>query len=129
VITEARQDYNELSGGVEVIMQMNAKGSEQWATITDNNKGRAIAIVMDEVVYSAPMVNEKITGGRSQISGNFTVDEGSDLANVLKSGTLPARAIIVDEQIIGPSLGAANVSSGINSFILAMLVVLLYMYV
>lgn len=127
-VTEANQDFDQ-NGLVQVLMQMDQIGSEKWANLTDENTGKAIAIVMDDYVYSAPMVEGKITGGRSSISGSFTLQEATDLANVLKSGTLPAKAQIVDEVIVGPTLGADNVTSGIYSFILALVVVLIYMYV
>lgn len=127
-ITDARQDFDQ-NGQVQVLMQMNQIGSEKWANITERNVDRAIAIVMDDYVYSAPNVSGKITGGRSSISGSFTLQEATDLANILKSGSLPAKAQIVDEVIVGPTLGASNVSTGINSFIFALMIVLLYMYI
>lgn len=129
-VTEARYDFSQYSNKVEVVMQMNAKGSETWAIMTDRAKGKScIAIVMDDYVYSAPWVNDKITGGRSSISGSFTPDEANDLANVLKSGTLPAKAQIIDSVEVGPSLGQANINSGLNSFLIALLIVLIYMYI
>ncbi|MFN3342471.1 MAG: protein translocase subunit SecDF [Flavobacteriales bacterium] len=128
-VSEARYDFDQFSGRVQVLMQMNAKGAETWANLTEKNKGKAIAIVMDDYVYSAPTVQDKITGGRSSISGNFTVDEANDLANVLKSGTLPARAQIVDSVEVGPSLGQSNITSGLNSFLIALMIVLVYMYI
>lgn len=129
-VTEARYDFSQMTNQVEVVMQMNAQGAEKWANLTEKNANKAaIAIVMDGYVYSAPWVNGKITGGRSSISGSFTPDEAGDLANVLKSGTLPAKAQIVDSVEVGPSLGESNINSGINSFVIALFVVLLYMYV
>lgn len=128
-ITEARQDFDQNTNQVEVVMQMNAEGAEKWANITGEHKGQAIAITMDGLVYSAPTVQGQITGGVSQISGNFTIDEAEDLANILKSGTLPAKARIIDEVIVGPTLGADNIRSGFISFILALVLVLIYMYV
>lgn len=128
-ITEARQDFDQNTNQVEVVMQMTAEGAEKWANITGEHKGQAIAITMDGLVYSAPTVQGQITGGVSQISGNFTIDEAEDLANILKSGTLPAKARIIDEVIVGPTLGADNIRSGFISFILALVLVLIYMYV
>lgn len=126
-ISEARPDFG-IDGKPEVIMQMKPEGAETWARLTEVNKGKFIAIVMDDQVYSAPKVNEKISGGRSNISGNFTIDEATDLANVLKSGTLPAKATIKEEYTVGPTLGKENIQSGLNSFVIALLVVLLYMF-
>lgn len=129
VITEARQDFDQNTNQVEVVMQMTSEGAEKWANITGEHKGEAIAITMDGLVYSAPTVQGQITGGVSQISGNFTIDEADDLANILKSGTLPAKARIIDEVVVGPTLGADNIRSGFISFILALCLVLIYMYI
>jgi SecD/SecF fusion protein len=126
-ISDARPDFG-IDGKPEVIMQMKPEGAETWARLTEVNKGKFIAIVMDDQVYSAPKVNEKISGGRSNISGNFTIDEATDLANVLKSGTLPAKATIKEEYTVGPTLGKENIQSGLSSFIIALVVVLLYMF-
>ena len=128
VITEARQDFDQNTNQVEVVMQMNADGAEKWARITETYKGQAIAICMDGLVYSAPTVNDQITGGISQITGNFTIEEAEDLANILKSGTLPAKARIIDEVIVGPTLGADNIRAGFISFIIALFLVLIYMW-
>ncbi len=128
VITEARQDFDQNTNQVEVVMHMNADGAEKWANLTNTYKGQAIAITMDGAVYSAPTVQQQITGGVSQISGNFSIEEADDLANILKSGTLPAKARIIDEVIVGPTLGADNIQSGFISFAIAMLLVLVYMW-
>lgn len=128
-VTDARVSYNNQSRGGEptVSMSMNAEGSNVWARLTKENIGRQIAIVLDGTVYSYPTVNTEITGGNSEISGNFDVEEATDLVNVLKSGKLPAPATIVQEQVVGPSLGAESIQAGIVSFIIAFLLVLLYM--
>ena len=116
VITDARNDYDQYNNPT-VSMSMNTDGSRRWATLTKNNVGRAIAIVLDGYVYSAPNVNSEITGGNSQISGSFTPEETLDLANVLKSGKMPAPARIVQEDIVGPSLGQESINQGIVSFV------------
>ncbi len=128
VVVEAKADFNPQTSVVEVSMRMNNEGADKWARLTKKNTGRAIAIVMDEHVYSAPMVNGEIPGGRSSITGNFSMEEAEDLANVLKSGTLPAKAQIVEEVAVGAELGESNISAGLNSFALALLVILIYMY-
>lgn len=127
VIVDARQDYAQDGKGVVVTMTMNPEGARTWARMTKDNTGRAIAIVLDDYVYSYPTANEEIKGGRSEISGNFTVEEGKDLANVLKSGKMPAPAYIVQEDVVGPSLGQEAINSGVKSFLIAFIVVLLYM--
>lgn len=127
VVTDARKSFGGTSGVPEVDMGMNAEGSRTWATLTANNIGRCIAIVLDGQVYSYPRVNSEITGGRSQISGNFTIEEADDLANVLKSGKLPAPARIVQEAVVGPTLGAESINAGLVSCLLAFLLVLIYM--
>lgn len=127
VITDAGKGFASSSGMPEVNMAMNAEGARTWATMTANNIGKSIAIVLDGLVYSYPRVNTEITGGRSQISGNFTVSEADDLANVLKSGKLPAPARIIQEAVVGPSLGIESINAGLISFIIAFLLVLLYM--
>ena len=126
VITDARDDFSQY-GGSEVSMTMSAEGANIWARLTKDNIGKSIAIVLDGYVYSFPRVNSEITGGRSQITGNFTPEEAKDLANVLKSGTMPAPAYIVQEDVVGPSLGQEAIDSGLMSFIIAFIVVLLYM--
>ncbi len=125
-ITDARQDFSSI-GGNEVSMTMNSKGSRDWRRITADNVGNCIAIVLDNQVYSAPVVNQEIAGGRSQITGNFTLEEAKDLANILKSGSTPARPVIVQEAVVGPSLGQESINKGLWSFVFAFLVVLIYM--
>ncbi len=127
VITDASRSFGHMTGRPEVDMAMNAEGARIWAGMTANNIGRCIAIVLDGMVYSYPRVNSEITGGRSQISGNFTVTEAEDLANVLKSGKLPAPARIVQEAVVGPSLGSESINAGLISFAIAFLLVLIYM--
>lgn len=127
-VAEARAEYSQNGGAAaEVSMVMNAIGSKSWARLTADNVGNSIAIVLDGYVYSAPRVNGEITGGRSSITGNFTYNEANDLAIVLKSGKLPAPAHIVQEAIVGPSLGQESINAGMMSFILAFALVLLYM--
>ena len=128
VITDARQDFSTV-GGNEISMTMNTEGAREWKRITGENVGNCIAIVLDNLVYSAPVVNGEIAGGRSSITGDFTLEEAKDLANILKSGKLPAPAVIVQEAVVGPSLGQESIHKGIISFILAFIVVLLYMVV
>ena len=129
VVTDARVSYNNQRGGgaPSVSMSMNAEGANIWARLTKDNIGRQIAIVLDGTVYSYPVVNTEITGGNSEISGNFDIEEATDLTNVLKSGKLPAPATIVQEQVVGPSLGAESIRAGLISFIIAFILVLLYM--
>jgi SecD/SecF fusion protein len=127
VITDASKSFGQTSGNPEVDMAMNAEGARIWASMTANNVGRCIAIVLDGMVYSYPRVNSEITGGRSQISGKFSISEADDLANVLKSGKLPAPARIVQEAVVGPSLGSESINAGLISFALAFLLVLAYM--
>ena len=127
VITSARVNYSQISGAAEVSMTMNSTGSARWEVITEQNIGKQIAIVMDGLVYSYPKVQNKISGGSSQITGNFTPEEAEDLATVLKSGKLSTPARIVQEQVVGPSLGSASIRSGMISFALAFLLVLIYM--
>jgi len=126
VIVDASQDYSP-TGQVEVSMSMNSEGAQAWKRLTGDNIGRQIAIVLDNYVYSAPNVNDEIPTGRSQISGNFEVAEAQDLANILKAGKLPAPARIVQEAVVGPSLGQEAITAGLWSFIIAFILVLLYM--
>lgn len=128
VIVDAKSTYDQYNNPV-VSMQMNKEGDRKWAQLTKKNIGKAIAIVLDGYVYSAPRVNDEIKGGSSQISGDFTLDETTDLANVLKSGKMPAPAHIVQEDIIGPSLGQASINSGIISFVIALALLMIYMCV
>ena len=127
VITDARADFSQTSAYANVSMTMNAEGSKTWARMTKDNIGKSIAISLDGYIYSFPTVNTEITGGSSQITGNFTVDEAKDLANTLKSGKMPAPARIVQENIVGPSLGQEAINNGLISFIIAFVLVLLYM--
>ncbi len=129
VIVDARQDFDN-NHRVEVSIQMNSVGAKVWKRLTGENVGRQIAIVLDGYVYSFPNVNGEIPNGRSSISGgSMTVEEAKDLANILKAGKLPASAHIVEEEVVGPSLGREAVSAGMNSFILAFIMVLVYMIV
>jgi len=128
VITDARQDFSN-AGGNEISMTMNSEGARDWKRITGENVGKCIAIVLDDLVYSAPVVNGEIAGGRSSITGSFTLEEAKDLANILKSGKLPAPAVIVQEAVVGPSLGQESINKGLISFILAFIIVLIYMVV
>ncbi|MCK9206343.1 MAG: protein translocase subunit SecDF [Salinivirgaceae bacterium] len=127
VITNAHKEYAQGRGDAEVAMSMNAEGAKVWARLTGNNVGRAIAIVLDNYVYSAPNVTQEIKGGRSSITGGFTVEEAEDLANILKSGKMPAPAQIEQETIVGPSLGKEAISKGLWSFIFAFIAILLFM--
>ena len=127
-ITNANVSYDSRTNGEpKVSMSMNAEGANIWAHLTKDNIGKQIAIVLDGTVYSYPVVNQEISGGNSEISGHFTVEEATDLVNVLKSGKLPAPATIVQEQVVGPSLGAKSIRDGMISFIIAFILVLLYM--
>lgn len=130
MVSNASVTYNSTAGGTpEVDMVMNAEGARIWARLTADNIGKSIAIVLDGMVYSYPNVRQEITGGRSQISGNFTITEAEDLANVLQSGKLPAPATIVQEQVVGPSLGSDSINAGLVSFVIAFVLVLLYILV
>lgn len=129
VITDARADFDQTSAYANVSMKMNAEGAKTWARMTRDNIGKSIAIVLDGYVYSYPTVQNEITGGSSQITGNFTVQEAKDLANVLKSGKMPAPAHIVQEDVIGPTLGKEAIQAGLISFIIAFILILLYMQV
>lgn len=127
VITDARVVYSGNGGTPEVDMAMNAEGARVWARLTADNIGKSIAISLDDMIYSYPRVNTEISGGRSQITGGFSQEEAEDLANVLKSGKLPAPARIVQEQVVGPSLGTESINAGFTSFVIAFLLVLVYM--
>ncbi|MBO4444872.1 MAG: protein translocase subunit SecDF [Bacteroidaceae bacterium] len=126
VIVNAKDDYDQ-NGRPDVSMSMNTEGSRRWAQITKNNIGKAVAIVLDDRVYSAPTVQNEISGGNSQITGNFTQKQTKDLANVLNSGKMPAPAKIVQEDIVGPSLGAQSIRQGVWSFIIAFIILMFYM--
>ncbi len=127
VITDANPDFDQLTGRATVNMKMNNEGAQTWAHLTKANIGKAIAITLDNYVYSFPNVRDEITGGSSEISGQFTVEEAKDLSNVLKSGKMPAPARIVQEDVVGPSLGQEAIHNGLISFIIAFCLVLLYM--
>lgn len=127
VITDARADFSQSSVYAEVSMSMNAEGAKTWARMTKDNIGKSIAIALDGYIYSFPTVQGEITGGNSSITGNFTVEEAKDLANTLKSGKMPAPARIVQEDVVGPSLGKEAIRSGLVSFVIAFVLVLLYM--
>ena len=126
VITDAKDEYDQFNKPC-VSMSMNTEGARRWAVLTKQNIGKEIAIVLDGYVYSAPRVNGEITGGNSQITGNFTPELTKDLANVLKSGKMPAPARIVQEDIVGPSLGQESINQGIMSFIVALIILMAYM--
>lgn len=129
VVVSARADFNQRNAtAAEVSMSMNAEGTKIWARLTRDNVGRCIAIVLDNAVYSAPRVNQEITGGNSQITGDFTKEEADDLANVLESGKLPAPAHIIQETVVGPTLGKESIKAGMISFIVGFLGVILYMW-
>ena len=127
VITDARADFAQTSAYANVSMSMNQEGAKTWARMTKDNIGKSIAIALDGYIYSFPTVNTVIEGGNSQITGNFTVEEAKDLANTLKSGKMPAPARIVQENIVGPTLGKEAIHNGLISFIIAFILVLLYM--
>jgi len=127
VISDAQQVFDQLGANPEVSMTMNSKGTKQWAKMTTANVGKFVAVVLDDYVYSAPRVNDAITTGRTSISGQFTIDEAQDLANALKSGKLPAAARIIQSDVVGPSLGQEAIDSGTYSFIIALIIVLLWM--
>ena len=129
VITDAKADFSQMGGRPIVSMAMNSEGARRWATLTKQNVERGIAIVLDGYVYSAPNVSGEIPNGRSEISGNFTVEDTQDLANVLKSGKMPAPAKIVQEDIVGPSLGQESIQKGFTSFIIAFIILMIYMCV
>ncbi|MCK5135287.1 MAG: protein translocase subunit SecDF [Bacteroidales bacterium] len=126
-VTDARVGTDPYTGEFNVSMNMNSEGAKKWANLTRENVGQSIAIVLDEMVYSAPNVSEEIRGGSSSITGGFSQAEADDLANILKSGKMPARARIESSEVIGPSLGAKSVKDGFNSFLIAFVVVLAYM--
>jgi len=128
-VTDARMDFNPLSGKPEVVMSMDVLGSRAWKDMTGKNVGRFVAVVLDDKVYSAPRVEGEIAGGNTSISGNFTTEEATDLANILKSGKLPAPARIVQEQVVGPTLGAESIAAGTNSLLISFVIIFLLMMV
>lgn len=127
VITDAKDQFDQVTGQPQVSMSMNTDGARRWAALTKANIDKAIAIVLDGVVYSAPRVNGEITGGQSSITGNFTIEDTKDLANTLKSGRMPAPARIVQEEVVGPTLGAQSIQQGVISFVIAFIVLMVYM--
>ena len=128
VVTFAKDEFDQ-HGRPQVSMTMNSEGAREWAALTKANVGKAIAIVLDGVVYSAPRVDREISGGQSVISGNFTIEDTKDLANTLKSGRMPAPAKIVQEEVVGPTLGAQSIQQGLISFAIAFVLLMLYMVV
>ena len=128
VVTDAKDQFDQ-HGRPQVSMTMNSEGAREWAALTKANVGKAIAIVLDGVVYSAPRVDGEISGGQSSISGNFTIEDTKDLANTLKSGRMPAPAKIVQEEVVGPTLGAQSIEQGLISFAIAFVLLMLYMIV
>ncbi len=128
VVVDTRTEFNQQSGGnPEISMSMNAEGAHSWKLLTKENVGRCIAIILDDNVYSAPRVSGEIPNGRSSITGNFTINEANDLVNVLSVGKLPAPAHIVEETVVGPTLGQEAINAGFLSFVVALIVVLIYM--
>ena len=127
VITDAKDQFDQVTGQPQVSMTMNTDGARRWAALTKANIDKAIAIVLDGVVYSAPRVNGEITGGQSYITGSFTIEDTKDLANTLKSGRMPAPARIVQEEVVGPTLGAQSIQQGVISFVIAFIVLMVYM--
>jgi SecD/SecF fusion protein len=126
VIVSASDGFDQM-GHPDVSMQMNSDGARRWAQLTKQNVGKAVAIVLDDAVYSAPRVNQEIDGGNSQITGNFTIEDTKDLANTLNSGKMPAPTRIVQEEVVGPSLGAQSIKQGIWSFLIAFVLLMIYM--
>ncbi len=127
VVVDAREMYSDQGATAEVSMAMNAEGVKEWARLTGDNVGKCVAIVLDGYVYSAPVIRTKIDGGNTSITGDFTIQEAKDLANVLKSGKVPAPARIIQDTVVGPSLGQESINAGLFSFIIAFCLVLLYM--
>lgn len=127
VIVNASQQFDQFSGAPEISMSMNGEGANKWRILTGGHIGESIAIVLDDLVYSFPTVNGEISGGQSSISGNFEIEEAKMIANILKAGKLPAPARIVEEAVVGPTLGSESISKGLSSFMIALLVVLAYM--
>jgi SecD/SecF fusion protein len=128
-VTDARMDYNQLNGEPEVSLEMDMTGAQIWRKMTARNKGRYIAVTLDDKVYSCPVVNDEIAGGRTSISGRFTTEDATQLADILKAGKLPAPARIVQEQVVGPTLGAENIAAGMNSLIISFIVIFVLMLV
>ena len=129
VVTDAKDQFNPTTGQPEVSMSMNSEGARRWAALTQANVGKAIAIVLDGVVYTSPRILGEIDGGQSSITGHFTIEDTKDLANTLKSGRMPAPARIVQEEVVGPTLGAQSIQQGVVSFVIAFIVLMLYMVI
>ena len=129
VVTDAKDQFNPTTGQPEVSMSMNSEGARRWAALTKANVGKAIAIVLDGVVYTSPRIFGEIDGGQSSITGHFTIEDTKDLANTLKSGRMPAPARIVQEEVVGPTLGAQSIQQGVVSFVIAFIVLMLYMVI
>ncbi len=129
VITDAREDFQQHQNSFEISMAMNQEGAKVWARLTKENIGKCVAIVLDDAVYSAPRVNDEITGGRSSITGDFSAEEARDLANVLKSGKMAAKVSIIQSTVVGPSLGQEAIDNGVISFIVALILLFIYMIV
>lgn len=128
VITDAKDQFDQF-GRPEVSMSMNSDGARQWANITKANIGKAVAVVLDGLVYTSPRINQEIDGGQSQISGSFTIEDTKDLANTLESGRMPAPARIVQEEVVGPTLGAQSIQQGLWSFAIAFVLLMIYMII
>ena len=129
VVTDAKDQFNSTTGQPEVSMSMNSEGARRWSALTKANVGKAIAIVLDGVVYTSPRILGEIDGGQSSITGHFTIEDTKDLANTLKSGRMPAPARIVQEEVVGPTLGAQSIQQGVVSFVIAFIVLMLYMVI
>lgn len=129
VVTDAKDQFNPTTGQPEVSMSMNSEGARRWAALTKANVGKAIAVVLDGVVYTSPRILGEIDGGQSSITGHFTIEDTKDLANTLKSGRMPAPARIVQEEVVGPTLGAQSIQQGVVSFVIAFIVLMLYMVI
>jgi len=129
VVTSAKDEFSQNSSSAEVSMSMNSEGTKKWARLTKENIGKAVAIVLDNMVYSAPKVNDEIPNGTSRISGHFTAEDAKDLANVLKSGKMSAPARIVQEDVIGPSLGQESINKGFFAFVLALAILMAYLII
>ena len=127
VIVDASQQFDQFNGSPEISMTMNGEGANKWKILTGGHVGESIAIALDDLVYSYPTVNGEISGGQSSISGNFSIEEAKMIANILKAGKLPAPARIVEEAVVGPTLGQESIDKGMKSFIVALLIVLAYM--
>ena len=127
VVTDAKDGFDQLKNSPEVSMEMNEEGARAWANLTKKNVGHPVAIVLDNLVYSAPNVNQEITGGRSQITGHFTLQDTKDLASTLKSGRMKAPVVVVQSEVVGPSLGAQSIKQGIISFVIAFVLLMIYM--